>query len=187
MKKIIIEDPIIYKINNFLNPSECKEIIAYSKQLFKKSRTTRTDYNDQDYRKSRSCDILKDSNKVIDKLFGKIESLNPRIQIKYGQITEYKTGEKYKPHYDAYSQDYLSLNKIRQRKITYMIYLNEDFIGGYTRFPNININIKPKEGMLVSFQNCIGNSNYIHPFALHESLEVIQGKKYILTIWPSLT
>lgn len=53
-------------------------------------------------------------------------------------------------------------------QLTFMIYLNDDFEGGQTRFENVTV--KPEQGMALCF------AHYLR----HEGGEVVRGRKYVL-------
>jgi len=59
------------------------------------------------------------------------------------------------------------------REWSSIVYLNENFTGGFTDFPNQKVAIQPKTGMGVVFQ---GDSK--HP---HKVTEILSGTRYALT------
>ena len=62
------------------------------------------------------------------------------------------------------------------RKYSSIIYLNHNFVGGYTDFPNQSVAIQPREGLAVLFE---GNSNYPHRVT-----EIASGTRYtIASFW----
>ena len=64
------------------------------------------------------------------------------------QVVNYKPGQLYKPHYDACRKNEKYCNKTMNKGInryaTFIIYLNDDLIGGETEFPKKNIIIAKK-------------------------------------------
>jgi len=64
-------------------------------------------------------------------------------------------------------------NRIPKRKISAVLYLNNDFEGGATAFPWREV--KPKPGSAVVFPSAF-------PF-LHTGMPVISGVKYVLVTW----
>jgi hypothetical protein len=66
-------------------------------------------------------------------------------------------------------------NHTPQRDYTGLAYLNDDFTGGELVFPNLDVVIAPKPGLLVGFP-----SN--HKF-LHAVQKVLSGKRYSLPVW----
>tara|TARA_A100001388_G_scaffold159362_1_gene118847 strand:- start:5173 stop:5763 length:591 start_codon:yes stop_codon:yes gene_type:complete len=100
------------------------------------------------------------------------------------QYVKYEVGQEYAPHYDAFDVNEISKNsKVKQRVITNIIYLNDEFSGGETYFPQLDLSIKPEAGMMISFENCIAETTYLNPFSLHQSKPILSGEKHILTLW----
>lgn len=83
------------------------------------------------------------------------------------QVLKYSGGEEYKTHYDS--------TTAMGRIISALVYLNNDFEGGETEFPNYKIKIKPQPGMMILFP-----SNYAY---LHRAHPVSKGTKYALVTW----
>lgn len=78
----------------------------------------------------------------------------------------YDPGERFAPHYDGAfhrSDDEESL-------LTFMVYLNEGFEGGATRFHHYGTEVVPKTGTALLFQHRL----------LHEGCVVHSGVKYVL-------
>jgi len=63
-----------------------------------------------------------------------------------------------------------------------MIYLNDDFTGGETDFPQIALRFQPKRGMAVVWRN-LSEEGAGNREALHSGMPVISGSKYIITKW----
>jgi predicted 2-oxoglutarate/Fe(II)-dependent dioxygenase YbiX len=83
------------------------------------------------------------------------------------QIVRYRAGG----HYDAHPDAALDLE---QRYFTAVCYLNEDFDGGQTSFPDLgNVAVCPKVGKTVVFP-----SRYIH-----RAEPVSDGEKYVAVTW----
>ena len=103
-------------------------------------------------------------------------------------VIRYNGSEKgiFKPHYDCFSPeaDYFEaeMKKGGNRVKTCLIYLNDDFEGGETGFPNLPYRIKPKTGKLVVWNNVDDNNKIIFE-AEHEGMKVTSGTKYLVSIW----
>ena len=76
----------------------------------------------------------------------------------------YDIGQQFDWHYDGYFQ---RENGERSR-LTFMVYLNDDFEGGETAFDGIRV--KPRKGMALFFLHQI----------LHKRQPVVKGRKYVL-------
>jgi predicted 2-oxoglutarate/Fe(II)-dependent dioxygenase YbiX len=91
------------------------------------------------------------------------------------QFLYYDTGGKYDVHND--SEDYINgkLQRVCERDLTILIYLNEDYSGGELEFPDWGVSFKPKSGTLIAFPSYIEFSHRVHP--------VTHGKRYNLVSW----
>ena len=69
-------------------------------------------------------------------------------------------------------------NHTPQRDYTGIVYLNDDFTGGELVFPDLNVVIAPKPGLLVGFPSD-------HKF-VHAVPKVLSGKRYSLPVWFTL-
>jgi len=78
----------------------------------------------------------------------------------------YEPGQHFGPHHD---QSYTG-QPGEISLLTFMVYLNDDFAGGETEFPEQNERIVPKIGRALLFQHML----------LHEGCRVERGTKYVL-------
>lgn len=98
------------------------------------------------------------------------------------QLAAYKPGQRYAAHYDAHKCLRQGNSTEINRSHTILVYLNDDFEGGQTHFPNMNKTIEPQTGKAVMFSN-YGKDGCEHPASLHQGLPVREGTKYIANIW----
>ena len=98
------------------------------------------------------------------------------------QLAAYGTDGQYTAHYDAKKCVNQDDGAVVDRKSTILVYLNDDFEGGQTYFPNIDVTITPKAGKAVLFHN-YGSDGCEEPSSLHQGLPVLSGTKYIANIW----
>ena len=66
-------------------------------------------------------------------------------------------------------------NHTPQRDYTGLAYLNDDFKGGELVFPDLDVVITPKPGLLVAFPS---NHKFVHAVR-----KVLSGKRYSLPVW----
>jgi prolyl 4-hydroxylase len=198
-------DYIITKYHNFLSKEECDAIIDFCK---KKGMENSKVYSQKDNGsslinlKDRISEQLwlNDSNTnedlKIQKIINKIHTLNesitkiPKINQESLQIVKYNKGGFYKEHYDACSYDAemcKNMNKNSgQRITTLLIYLNDNFEGGETKFTHekVNLSVKPEKGMAVLFYNVSNkDDNIVHPLSIHTGTELLSGEKWICNVW----
>ena len=82
----------------------------------------------------------------------------------------YDPGQKFSPHIDGCFRR----SNGDQSQLTFMVYLNDEFSGGETKFysseRDLHLSVLPKRGMALVF---------VH-FQLHEGAPVTRGRKYVL-------
>lgn len=82
------------------------------------------------------------------------------------QIVRYPVGGKYVDHRDT-----LTLGA--PRSLSLVCYLNDDFSGGATVFPELGIAVQPQTGLTIVFS----------PLLMHRAEPVLDGIKYAITAW----
>jgi prolyl 4-hydroxylase len=198
-------DYIITKFHSFLSNVECDAIINFSnKKGMKKSKVYSQTNNgtsliNLDSRISEQLWLSdNDTNEdyEIQKIVNKIHTLNesitkiPKINQENIQVVKYNKGGFYKEHYDACSYDAEKCknmnNNSGQRITTLLIYLNDNFEGGETKFTHekVKLNVKPEKGMAILFYNVSSKDNdIVHPLSLHTGSELLSGEKWICNVW----
>lgn len=101
-------------------------------------------------------------------------------------VQHYAAGQEFKPHVDYMDpenpQQAYAIQQAGQRTKSVFAYLNGDYEGGETDFPEAGIKVKGKEGDVLVLDNmdAIGLPN---PASQHASLPVVRGEKWLLTLW----
>jgi prolyl 4-hydroxylase len=102
------------------------------------------------------------------------------------QVVRYDSMGKYDPHYDGdeCGEEKGTTCAHNQRTATILMYLNDDFVGGETRFPHFeDLKIKPEKGKAVFFWVSDPETGYVFEKSLHGGDPVQQGEKWIATQW----
>ena len=86
-------------------------------------------------------------------------------------------GDLHIPHADNERREHgrWVANHTPQRDYTGIAYLNDDFTGGELVFPDRDVIIAPKPGLLVGFPS---NHKFVHAVP-----KVLSGKRYSLPVW----
>tara|TARA_R110001592_G_scaffold340645_1_gene628979 strand:- start:51 stop:593 length:543 start_codon:yes stop_codon:yes gene_type:complete len=92
------------------------------------------------------------------------------------QVVRYKLGGFMVPHQDVFDQD---KNK---RLYTFIIALNDDYEGGETSFPNLDVKYKLKKGSVLFFHT-LDNYEFRTNMALHGGESVKSGEKWVCNLW----
>lgn len=93
-------------------------------------------------------------------------------------LLRYRVGQEYRPHFDTYPP----MRDVPQRKYTCIIYINDDYEGGETHFPRLDIAVKGRPGDMLVFDNLDADGNRDERMQ-HAGLPVTQGEKWIATRW----
>ena len=184
----------VQEIPDFLTKEECDRVmkLANPKLFTSKVYTSNSDLEDKNVRISDQCWLKTSDDEFISELSRRIADIT-ETDVKSQedlQVVRYKTGGFYKPHFDACNKetdDCTRLNRgLGPRFITFIIYLNDDFNGGETYFPQIDTKVTPKRGKAAIFYN-VDNDGEILPKSLHGGLDVKNGEKWICNKWIRLS
>jgi prolyl 4-hydroxylase len=100
-------------------------------------------------------------------------------------IFHYAVGESYDQHFDYIEYPPRSSNggaEITQRVVTFLLYLNDDYEGGGTEFPNVNWGYKGRKGDAMFFWN-VDATGAPDETSLHIGAAPTAGEKWILSQW----
>jgi prolyl 4-hydroxylase len=172
-------------LNDVLTPDQCIAIINNAREKLFDSEVIGGKHPG---RNSMQCWIPK-TDQLIKPLF---DAMSQKFGISYEnaedlQVVRYLPNQYYNEHHDSCCDDNDKCREFvgrgGQRKLTILIYLNNEFEGGYTYFKNIDLKVKPKTGDAVVFHPLAINSNKCHPLALHAGLPVTRGEKWVANVW----
>jgi len=91
-------------------------------------------------------------------------------------VLRYQRGHEYRRHFDA-------LPGLENQRIkTALIYLNDEYTGGETEFPRLNLKIKGRKGDVLVFRNARADGSP-DPLSEHAGLPVLTGVKYLGSRW----
>jgi prolyl 4-hydroxylase len=91
-------------------------------------------------------------------------------------LLRYSPGQEYRPHFDFVR------GAANRRLQTALIYLNEDYDGGETRFVQTDLSVKGGAGDVILFRN-EGDDTGPNPLSEHAGMPVTRGVKYLATRW----
>ena len=164
----------IYTVNTVYSPEECQGYIALSENIGYESAPINVFGGavvKPDVRNN--ARVILDDETLAEEVWSRVKPHLPRVingRRAIGlnerlRFYRYDPGEKFEPHVDGY---YMRPNG-EQSMLTFMLYLNEGFEGGETKFQD-GITIKPETGMILVFRHAL----------YHEGAAVISGRKYVL-------
>lgn len=129
-------------------------------------------------RNSMSCSVISTESEKVRKMASQLSGY-PLSHVENAQVVRYEEGEGFDDHYDTDPTN--KKNPSWSRIATFMIYLNEECIGGETEFPVMQKIIQPQTGTGVFWWNVIGGE--IIPECKHKGRFVIAGTKWIINTW----
>jgi prolyl 4-hydroxylase len=118
--------------------------------------------------------VMFDDLELADELFRRVRPHVPERMVarRAAGVNErlrgyrYREGQAFKPHYDG---SYRASRDL-ESELTLLVYLNDDFEGGETRFLASDEAVRPRTGAVLLFAHRV----------LHEGAAVTRGTKYVL-------
>ena len=163
----------IFTVDNFFSEKECSDWIQKSEEIGYEEAKINFGQKQVVMKGIRNNERLIYENEALAKeLWIKVKDYVPK-ETHYGKAIglnerfrfyKYFPGQEFKPHQDG---SYIR-NIHEWSSYTFMIYLNEDMIGGETKFNHHSI--KPATGKALIFKHEL----------VHEGSKVIKGIKYVL-------
>lgn len=176
--KGLINDPVLLQtlIDIIDQKAEPSTVAENGERRTTDFRTSQTCYLNE-----YECDATKYLQRIITNALRIPEQFSEQMQ---GQ--KYEVGQYFKEHTDFFEKggknyDVFTQNG-NQRTWTFMIYLNDVEEGGFTRFPQLKLQFKPKAGDAILWNNLDENGNE-NDWTSHQAIPPESGKKYIITQW----
>lgn len=179
------EPPVM--VNSVLTPDECKHIIEAATPNFQRSKVVGQE-DPSNVRTSETAWVPK-SDPVAQKVLAKASELTgkPMDHCEDLQVVRYTPGTYYNEHHDSCCEADAACSIFEknggQRVGTLLVYLNNDFTGGETSFPQLQQKLKADTGSAIFFRPLGTDDTRCHPNALHAGLPVTDGVKYVCNAW----
>lgn len=176
---------MVYPFLNILSPSECSEIITNTVNNLKPLQVSGIKGSTYSSDRIAEGNFIYSNPPIIQKIKNIVSNVTnlPIENQEVPNIIRYKRGGHYTPHHDYFDpKDFPKFKQRGNRKYSCLFYLNEDFEGGETFFPQYKLKIGPTLGTLIRWENLYPNGD-INPNSLHAGLPVTKGEKWILVIW----
>ena len=176
------DDPPVRMIRRLLLPAECRYLIAAAEPELERSFIVHPETGRRIQHPTRTSLGMSFGPTQEDLV---VRAINRRIaavtgtDIAWGeplQMLCYAPGQEYRPHVDALP------GEANQRHWTMLVYLNEGYAGGETRFERLGFAAKGGPGDALLFRNVTpdGRGN---PRTQHAGLPVTEGVKWLATRW----
>jgi hypothetical protein len=191
-KHLLSESPRIRKIESFASASVCAWLIERAAGKLRAARTydmetgegvvavsrtnTETDFN------------IVESDLVLILLRARISAATglPTTVMELTKVLHYDVGEHFAPHFDFIDPATPGLaSEVAsrgQRLATFLLYLNDDYEGGETDFPTIDLHHRGRRGDALLFAN-VDLAGKPDRRTLHAGLAPTKGRKWLLSQW----
>ncbi len=178
--------PNIYAKEYFLSVDECQILINSVSERLEPSTVSTMDGKKILHRERTSYGAYfeeKEFPKLAEKIRSFISSFTklPFENQEKLTVLRYEKDQQFTTHHDCFSTECKYIKYGGQRVVSVIIYLNQEFEGGETRFPMFNFNVVPKTGMIVIWNNMINGR--VNSLMKHAGKPVKNGIKWIITTW----
>ena len=175
-------DPRVERVNDVLTDEECKFMIELSDARMARA----TIFHESEGRFVE--DPIRRSDKAGFSIVSEwpfVRAINLRIAAATGtnvtcgeplQVLRYGPAQEYRPHFDAIA------GMGNPRVLTALVWLNDDYSGGETRFDELGLSERGRPGDLLMFANTLADGS---PDARtrHSGAPVTDGIKYMASRW----
>jgi len=161
-----MSDPMFTYVQNFFNRGQCCELTARAfSELHTDFRTTEVKHREG----YKLMEDVEPATKLREHLA--IRTNRPIDHIEPVEIVRYSPGAEYPLHYDGW-----------WRTHTALVYLNHDYTGGHTVFPNIPAGeVQPREGAILLWENARDRTNIQqHSYRVDK---LLKRTKWIAVTW----
>ncbi len=183
--------PDIVRTENVLTVEECDYLICASAGLLHRSKVVDSSKSAADHAQYRTSEEatfgLLDLDLALIAIYARLAAVAgvPRENCELMGVLRYQPGQEYKSHHDYLPEDaadYSEVKRSGQRARTLLVSLNDDFEGGETIFPRLDLSFAGAPGDALVFHNT-DEKGMPYPETLHAGAPVTNGEKWILTLW----
>jgi prolyl 4-hydroxylase len=183
-------DPLIRTISDFANEAECRWLIESVSPRLERAIVYNNATREHGADPGRTNQFALVNFVNLDVV---TEMLRTRLAVAIGaplpclevsQVLRYGIGEEFAPHWDYLDPGMLGDEIARrgQRAVTVLVYLNADFEGGETSFPELGISHRGKTGDALVFSN-VDPAGRPDPRTKHAGCPPTSGEKWLFSQW----
>lgn len=190
--RIIREDPRITACENFIDPHCCAHLmtlatpwLAPARVYDVRERQLRLD----PMRSNRNAALSVADTDVITQLIRArcaVAAGLPLSNLEPPEVLHYAPGESYRLHVDFFHVSVAHFAELvresGQRTRTLLIYLNDDYEGGATEFPKLDLKFRGRPGEALLFENVLPDGEG-DMRTVHSGTPVISGSKWLFSQW----
>ena len=176
------EAPLIKAIRGLLNPEECRYVMTMAQPSLEPSYVIDPRTGGRMPHPVRTSTGMSFGPTTEDLVIRRINRRLARVtgtRVEWGEplhILNYAPGQEYRPHVDALP------GVANQRHWTLLVYLNDGYAGGATRFDKIGVEFSGRAGDALIFHN-VDEAGRGDPLTQHAGLPVTSGTQWLATRW----
>jgi prolyl 4-hydroxylase len=188
----VSQRPRIGVIENFAGVSECEWMMARGRERMGRAEVFDQAHGGSLTDESRTNSAMMfgvlDMDFVLAVLRARIaaSTRSRRASLEDTNVLHYTVGQAFARHYDFYDPalpaNAAQIAEKGQRIGTFLVYLNEDYGGGETDFPETGFRYRGKPGDALFFLNVDANGRP-DPLTMHAGLPPLRGEKWLLSQW----
>eukprot|EP00547_Thalassionema_nitzschioides_P018267 CAMPEP_0194252042 /NCGR_PEP_ID=MMETSP0158-20130606/26651_1 /TAXON_ID=33649 /ORGANISM="Thalassionema nitzschioides, Strain L26-B" /LENGTH=507 /DNA_ID=CAMNT_0038989341 /DNA_START=35 /DNA_END=1558 /DNA_ORIENTATION=- len=194
-KDQIVDGPWVITLSDFATPEECDALVELAhKEGFETSKQAGKEKHDgsfeavtTQFRTSSNtwCTSPCYDSEVNQAMLRRIEELTkiPFANYEHFQLLQYHEGQYYKKHHDLI--DHHIKRNMGVRILTVFFYLSDDFDGGGTSFPSLDLTVTPKKGTVLIWPSVYDELPNTADFRTEHTAMVVTGDgvKYAANAW----
>lgn len=191
-RRSLSEAPRIRTFEGFATAAECGWIIAKARDRLKPAKVVDASTGDHlvaQVRNNSAIEFLLPQMDVVIEVIRARISAATRLPVPIfepSQVLHYAVGQEFRPHYDFLDPNepgFADNVRLRGQRIgTMLLYLNDEFTGGETAFPNAGISHRGATGDAIFFAN-VDRTGAGDPLTLHAGTPPLSGAKWIFSQW----
>ena len=182
-RTVICEDPRIRTVQGLLRPETCAELIEMARpHLVPAKVRVGADENALVGEGRTNSAHWLPAGPLVDFVQSRISAATglPVLAMEPPQVLRYEVGQTFRPHYDFVPPE--NAARAGQRLLTALVYISDDFDGGETDFPRLDIRLRGGVGDAIYFAN-IDREGKLDARTLHAGLAPTRGEKWLLSQW----
>lgn len=188
--RVLAVEPMVALVDTFATAEQCDQIVQLALERIGPAKVSLEKGGGiTPGRSGSNCWLRYSEHAVVQEIGERVAGLVgiPLAHAEALQVIHYDREQEYRPHYDAYD---LSAPKGQracrlggQRVVTGLIYLNEVASGGETIFPLLRVEVAPRKGQLLLFNNVVADLTKPDRRSLHGGKPVLRGEKWACNVW----
>jgi hypothetical protein len=188
--RTLLPNPLIRTVAAMVSEAECEWLISASKPRLERAMVHSNESGEQGVDPGRTNSFalfnFVDLDVVVEMIRTRIAATigAPLPCLEVSQVLRYGPGEEFAPHCDFLDPQAHGPELARrgQRAATLLVYLNEDFEGGETSFPQLRIEHRGKTGDALLFSN-VDPAGMPNPRTKHAGRPPTRGVKWLFSQW----